>query len=134
MRSWDLGWGNTKFIVQETLGGHKEAMRLRSKMSWYKWRHNFVTEMQAAADRETELLQQDLESLRELGNQLSEPMPSLKEQHAKLKAQLAVERAAVEAAKDCDPETMAELKTGITEQKYVDDFYFHVRPNLTNFR
>ncbi|ELU43234.1 Spc7 domain-containing protein [Rhizoctonia solani AG-1 IA] len=102
--------------LEETLGGHKEAMRMRSKMSWYKWRHNFVTEMQATADRETELLQQDLDSLRAVGTQLTEPIPSLREQHAKLKAQLAAERAAVEAAKDCDPEIMSELKVGIAEQ------------------
>ncbi|KAF8741495.1 Spc7 kinetochore protein, partial [Rhizoctonia solani] len=102
--------------LEETLGGHKEAMRMRSKMSWYKWRHNFVTEMQATADRETELLQQDLDSLRAIGTQLTEPIPSLREQHAKLKAQLAAERAAVEAAKDCDPEIMSELKVGIAEQ------------------
>ncbi|CAE6456637.1 unnamed protein product [Rhizoctonia solani] len=102
--------------LEETLGGHKEAMRMRSKMSWYKWRHNFVTEMQTAADRETELLQQELESLRAIGTQLTEPIPSLREQHAKLKAQLAAERAAVGAAKDCDPEIMSELKVGIAEQ------------------
>ncbi|CAE6463533.1 unnamed protein product [Rhizoctonia solani] len=102
--------------IEETLGGHKEAMRMRSKMSWYKWRHNFVSDMQVAADRETELLQQDLESLRAIGTQLTEPIPSLREQHAKLKAQLAAERAAVEAAKDCDPEIMSELKVGIAEQ------------------
>ncbi|CAE7079807.1 unnamed protein product [Rhizoctonia solani] len=102
--------------IEETLGGHKEAMRMRSKMSWYKWRHNFVSEMQLAADRETELLQQDLESLQAIGTQLTEPIPSLREQHAKLKAQLAAERAAVEAAKDCDPEIMSELKVGISEQ------------------
>ncbi|KAH7344476.1 Spc7 kinetochore protein-domain-containing protein [Rhizoctonia solani] len=102
--------------IEETLGGHKEAMRMRSKMSWYKWRHNFVSEMQATADRETGLLQQDLESLQAIGTQLTEPIPSLREQHAKLKAQLAAERAAVEAAKDCDPEIMSELKVGISEQ------------------
>ncbi|KAG8763854.1 hypothetical protein FRC11_011002 [Ceratobasidium sp. 423] len=102
--------------IEETLGGHKEAMRMRSKMSWYKWRHNFVSEMQIAADRETESLQQDLESLRAIGTQLTEPIPSLREQHTKLKAQLAAERAAVEAAKDCDPEIMSELKVGIAEQ------------------
>ncbi|KAG9127757.1 hypothetical protein FRC07_010045 [Ceratobasidium sp. 392] len=102
--------------IEETLGGHKEAMRMRSKMSWYKWRHGFVIEMQAAADQETESLQQDLGSLRGVGNQISDPIPSLREQHAKLKAQLAAERAAVEAVKDCDPEAMEELKAGIAEQ------------------
>ncbi|KAG8684662.1 hypothetical protein FRC08_013565, partial [Ceratobasidium sp. 394] len=102
--------------IEETLGGHKEAMRMRSKMSWYKWRHGFVQEMQAAADQEAELLKQDLESLRAVGSRFSEPIPSLREQHAKLKAQLATERAAVEAVKDCDPEAMEELKAGIAEQ------------------
>ncbi|KAG8740429.1 hypothetical protein FRC12_016008, partial [Ceratobasidium sp. 428] len=102
--------------IEETLGGHKEAMRMRSKMSWYKWRHGFVLEMQAAADQEAEQLQQDLESLRGVANQISNPVPSLREQHAKLKAQLAAERAAVEAVKDCDPEAMEELKAGIAEQ------------------
>ncbi|KAG8743949.1 hypothetical protein FRC10_011135 [Ceratobasidium sp. 414] len=102
--------------IEETLGGHKEAMRMRSKMSWYKWRHGFVQEMQAAAGQEAELLKQDLESLRAVGNRFSEPIPSLREQHAKLKAQLAAERAAVEAVKDCDPEAMEELKAGIAEQ------------------
>lgn len=57
--------------------------------------------------------------MRTVGSQLSEPIPSLREQHAKLKAQLAAERAAVEAVKDCDPEAMEELKAGIAEQKYV---------------
>ncbi|QRV76717.1 kinetochore protein spc7 [Ceratobasidium sp. AG-Ba] len=109
--------------IEETLGGHKEAMRMRSKMSWYKWRHGFVQEMQAAADQETELLQQDLESLRSVGTQLSEPIPSLREQHAKLKAQLAAERAAVEAVKDCDPEAMEELMAGISEQNTQIDGY-----------
>ncbi|QRV91548.1 kinetochore protein spc7 [Ceratobasidium sp. AG-Ba] len=109
--------------IEETLGGHKEAMRMRSKMSWYKWRHGFVQEMQAAADQETELLQQDLESVRSVGNQLSEPIPSLREQHAKLKAQLAAERAAVEAVKDCDPEAMEELMAGISEQNAQIDGY-----------
>ncbi|KAF8760731.1 Spc7 kinetochore protein [Rhizoctonia solani] len=81
--------------LEETLGGHKEAMRMRSKMSWYKWRHNFVTEMQATADRETELLQQvSSPQTNWHPAQLTEPIPSLREQHAKLKAQLAAERAA----------------------------------------
>ncbi|KAG8726984.1 hypothetical protein FRC10_006574, partial [Ceratobasidium sp. 414] len=102
--------------IEETLGGHKDAMRMRSKMPWYKWRHGFVQEMQAAAGQEAELLKQDLESLRAVGNRFSEPIPSLQEQHAKLKAQLAAERAAVEAMKDCDPEAMEELKAGIAEQ------------------
>ncbi|CAE6513082.1 unnamed protein product [Rhizoctonia solani] len=109
--------------IEETLGGHKEAMRMRSKMSWYKWRHNFVSDMQVAADGETELLQQDLDSLRAIGTRLTEPIPSLREQHAKLKAQLAAERAAVEAAKDCDPEIMSELKVGISEQSAQIDSY-----------
>jgi hypothetical protein len=55
--------------------------------------------------------------LRAVGNQFSDPIPSLRDQHAKLKAQLAAERAAVEAVKDCDPEAMEELKAGIAEQK-----------------
>ena len=55
--------------------------------------------------------------MRSIGSQISEPIPSLREQHAKLKAQLASERTAVEAVKDCDPEAMEELMAGISEQK-----------------
>ena len=60
--------------------------------------------------------------MRAVGSQLSEPIPSLREQHAKLKAQLAAERTAVEAVKDCDPEAVEELKAGIAGQKCVPIF------------
>lgn len=109
------GGGEQLPELKAMLESVRSMVRLLTKIQWYQWRFEGVTNLlQNVAKREKDALN-DLSQTQQAMTELTPTLDVLEVQHAEIMAELERERAAVEEIEKCDPKELAEVKSSIAD-------------------
>jgi len=114
----------------------RAMVRLKTKVEWYKWRLEGITDLYAkVAGREKESLE-DLGITQALLAEINPGLDYVERQHAEIMAELERERAAVVEIEKCDPKALAEVKSSIadnaTQLKMLGEEVADIQKDISN--
>ncbi|TFY83040.1 hypothetical protein EWM64_g970 [Hericium alpestre] len=94
-----------------------------ARSQWYDWRLQWVQGLHGIAEKGFSDLEKDARTLEATIDQAQAILPSLREEHARVMAELEQEQAIATEIENCDQDYLAELKATLAEQEATLEAY-----------